>query len=62
VEAQHLRARVLAAELVARDLRPEIPGRAKLCDLFEEIVVRVPKKRDARRDRVEVDSGRQRGA
>ena len=51
-----MRARVAAPELVARYSRPEIARRPKLRDLLEEIVVGVPKERDAWRDVVERDA------
>ena len=46
-----------AFELVARDVRPQIAGGAELCDLFKEVVVRVPEKGDAGCDFVERDAG-----
>ena len=56
-----MRARVAALELVARNARPEIARRPKLRNLLEEIVMGVPKERDAWRDVVERDPGFARG-
>jgi hypothetical protein len=57
MEAEHLRARVGRPELVAYDACPERPGGAKLRNLLEKIVVGVPEKRNARRDRIDGESG-----
>ena len=51
VEAQHQRLRVLRAEAVAHDARPQPPRGAELGDLLEEVVVRVEEEREPRRER-----------
>ncbi len=61
VEAHRRGAVVLCAELLARDPRPHAPRAAKLCHLFEEVVVRVKEERDARREGVDVEPRRDRG-
>jgi hypothetical protein len=50
VRAQHPRARVLCAEAVAHDLRPELPRGAQLRDLHVKVHAHAEKKREALRD------------
>ena len=62
VEAQHLRLRVLGPELVAHDLRPDPAGGAELRDLLQEGGARDEEEREARREVVDGQAGRDRGA
>ena len=56
MRAQHHRARVLGAEALLHDPRPQAPQRAVLGDLLEEVDVRVEDPRQPRRERVDVDA------
>ena len=56
MRAQHHRARVLRAEALLHDARPHAARRAQLGDLLEEVVVQVPKERQARREFVDVEA------
>ena len=58
VEPQHQRLRVLRAELVAHDLRPDPPGRAELRDLLEQRRARHEEERQPRREVVDVQARR----
>jgi hypothetical protein len=53
VEAEHPGARVLGAELVAHDVRPNAAGGAEFGDFFEEIVMRVEEEGEARSEVVD---------
>jgi hypothetical protein len=61
VEAQHARARVLRAEAVAHDARPQAARGAELGDLLEEVVVRVEEEAQLRRELVDVEPRGERG-
>ena len=49
------------AEALGHDLGPHPPGGPVLGHLLEQVVVRVPEERQARREGVDVEPGRQRG-
>src|SRR6266540_1216917 len=53
VEPQDPRPRILRAERIAHLPRPDPPGGAVLCELLEEVVVRVEEERQARREVVD---------
>ena len=57
VEAKHHRVRILRAEAVAHQVRPEPARGAVLRDLLEQIVVRVEEERKPRRKFIDGQSG-----
>ena len=61
MEAEHPGAWVLRLEALAHDARPEAARGAKLGDLLEQVVVRVQKEREARRDVVHGEPAGSRG-
>src|ERR1019366_10024803 len=56
VEAHQPRALVLRTETVLHQAVPDFPRRTILCDLFEEIVVRVEEKRQPRAEFIHVEA------
>ena len=57
MEPQHPRSRIPGAVAVAHHRRPDLARRAELGDLLEKVVVAVEEKRQARRERVDVEAG-----
>ena len=62
MEAQHLRLRIVCAELIAHDTRPDATRGAKLRHLFEQGRARHEEEREPGRELVDVLTGRNRGA
>jgi len=61
VEAQQLAGFLLRAVALGHQLVPDAARRPELGDLFEEVVVRVPEEAEPRRERIDIEAGRDGG-
>ena len=62
MKAKRNRARIFRRVPLGHQLRPQLSRGAELRDLFDEVVVRVEKEGDARRERVDVEAALDRGS